>query len=140
MMRALDRVDHLLYLGAIDEITLCFGAVFDDLVDEVLDQIGVKERGPVFPCVAIRRIEVLGDLQLLELNVVGSRGSDRLRNAELLDQAADDRALAAVDPRLDPRVITDRYEAALHGANRTVAELGEEDIAVVDVDPLEFAT
>ena len=103
MVGPLDGVDHLLYPGAVGEVALVLLATVDDLVDEVLDQIGIEQAAPGLARVAAGRVEALRDLDLLELDVVGRGDLDRLGDAELLDQPADDRALLAVDPRLDAR-------------------------------------
>ena len=52
---------------------------------------------------------------------------------QLLDEATDDRALLAVDTRLDARVVADGHEAGLDRADRPVGILADEDIAVVDI-------
>src|SRR5208282_3210311 len=51
----------------------------------------------------------------------------------LLDQPGDPGALAAVDADLDPRVVPDGDEAALHRADRAAGEFADEDVTVVDV-------
>src|SRR5947209_4471776 len=112
-MRALDRVDHFLHPRPVAKVALVALAALLNLRDEVGDQVGVEERAPRFARAPARGIETLGNLQFLELNAVRRSDLDRLGDAELLDQAADDGALAAVEARLDAGVVADGDEAGL---------------------------
>ena len=90
-------------------------AAADDLVGEVPHQVGVEQERPRLPAGAAGREVALGDLPLDELDRVLGRGLDRLADAELLDQAHDDRALGAVEPRLDAGVVADGHVGGLDG-------------------------
>src|SRR5437899_10925725 len=82
-----------------------------------------------------RRIEARGDLRLLELDGVWSGEPDCLGNPALLHEPANDRPLAAVETRLDPRVVADGHEGGLDRAHRAVGVFHQVDIGVVDVHP-----
>ena len=81
------------------------------------------------------RIEALGDVRLLELDGVWGGEADHLGNPALLHEPANDRPLAAVESRLDPRVVADGHEGGLDRAHRAVGVFHQVDIAVVDVHP-----
>ena len=118
---------------AVLEVALVALAALDDLVDEVLDQVGVEQRAPRLLGMPAGRVEARGDRQLLELDGVRGGDLDRLGDAALLDQPADDRAPASVEPGLDARVVADGDVARLDRADRAVGVLADEDVAVVDV-------
>ena len=70
---------------------------------------------------------------LAKLDLIRRRALERLADAVLLDEPADQRALAAVDARLEPGIVPDRHEARLNRADRAAREFADEDVAVVDV-------
>src|SRR5207247_9623301 len=106
--RSLDRVDHFLDPRAVAEVTLVLGAAAQNLADEAAHEVRVEERTPRLMAVAARRVAARGDLQFAELHLVGRRRSQRFADTGLLDEAADERALAAVDARFDAGVVADR--------------------------------
>ena len=85
--------------------------------------------------VAAGREQARRHLDVDELDRVRLRALQRLHHPELLHEARDQGALAAVHAHLDPRIVSDRDEAALDGADRAARELADEDVAVVDVGP-----
>src|SRR5205085_2753035 len=78
-------------------------------------------------------VEAHRDLDVIELDSVGPGELDRLRDAVLLHQAADDRPAISIDACLHARVITDGNEARLDRTDCAVGELADEDVAVVDI-------
>src|SRR5205807_8184107 len=88
---------------------------------------------PRLPGMAAGRIEPLWDLERGKLHLRGGGDPDRLGDPAFLDETADDRALAPIDPGLDPRVVADRHVAGLNGSDGAVRVLPDEDRAVVDV-------
>src|SRR5215475_14350678 len=75
------------------------------------------------------------DITLNELDGILARRLDRLTDAELVNEPDDDRALRAVDPRLDARVVADRDVGGLDRGQRARGELGDPHVAVIDVGP-----
>ena len=112
VVRDLDGVDDLLHPGAVVEVPLVARRVRRQLVEEVLDQIGVEEREPRLARAAAFGIEPIRHHEFLELDVIRRGGLDRFGNAELLDQPGDDGALRSVEADLDPRIVADGDEAA----------------------------
>src|SRR5215211_108217 len=134
-MLDLDCVDDLLHPGSVVEIPLIAGRVGRQLVEEVLDQVGVEEREPRLAWSASLWKEPVRYRELLELDVIRGRGLDRFGNAELLDQPRDDGALRSVEADLNSGVVADGHEAGLHRADGAVGELADEDISIIDVHP-----
>src|SRR5688572_5801492 len=91
--RPLHGVDDFLDRRAVVEVALIAVAAVLDLADEVGDQVGVEHRAPRLARVTAGREEAGRYLQLLELDGVRLRDLDRLGDAVLLDQPADDGAL-----------------------------------------------
>ena len=83
--------------------------------------------------VAAGREQARRHVDVDELDGVRSRALQRLHDPELLHEPRDQGALAAVHAHLDPWIVPDRDEAALHRADRAARELADEDVAVVDV-------
>src|SRR5688572_20536872 len=100
MERPLDGIDRFLDPRSINEIPLVALATFDDLVEKIADQVGVKQAAPRRARVPARRVKPLREFQLFELDIVRRGDLDRLGNTELFDEPADDRALFAVQPNL----------------------------------------
>src|SRR2546428_13278290 len=92
-MRERDRVDDLLDLRALSEVALVLLATIRDLLHEVVHQVRVEERRPRLAGRVPGREEPRGDLHRNELDRIGLRSAQGLALAELLDQAADERAL-----------------------------------------------
>src|SRR5438876_7857386 len=134
-MRESDRVDDLLDFRALSEVALVLLAAIRDLLHEVVHQVRVEERRPRLTRRVARGKEPLRDLHRNELDRIWLRAAQGLALAELLDQAADERALGSVDARLDPRVVPDGHEARLQRVDRAVRALADEHVSVVDVDP-----
>src|SRR5215472_8400446 len=79
--------------------------------------------------------ELRRNVGLGELDRVLGRCPNRLADAELLDEPGYDRALRAVDPRLDPRIVADRHVGRLNRGKGASFEFGDPHVAVVDVGP-----
>ena len=133
--RPLDGVDRLLHPGAVLEVAFVARNLAEDLGDEAGDEIGVEQRSPRLFTVAARRIELGRHGQLAKLDLIGRRRPEPLADALLLDEAADEGALRSVDARFDAGIVADGDEARLNRAQRAVAELAQEDIAIVDIHP-----
>src|SRR6266566_9076323 len=100
-VRESDRVDDLLDFRALSEVALVLLAAVRDLLHEVMDEVRVEEGRPRLTRRIARRKEPLRDLHRNELDRMWLRAAQGLALAELLDQAADERALGPVDTRLD---------------------------------------
>src|SRR5215472_17375004 len=83
VVRQLYGVDHFLDPGTVFEASLVALAAGFDLVDEILDEIGVEQRPPGFARVAAGRIEALGDLGQVELDGIWTGEADGLGDAVL---------------------------------------------------------
>ena len=99
-----------------------------------MDEVRVEERRPWLTRRVPRREEPLWDLHRDELDRVWLRAAQGLALAELLDQAADERALGSVDARLDARIVPHGDEARLQRIERPIRTLADEHVGVVDVD------
>src|SRR5439155_15187200 len=126
--RQLDGVDDFLHARALEESALVPASLVEDLADERADQVRIEQRPPRLTRAASGRIEPRGHLDVAELDLVLRRPLEGLAEAVLLHQPADDRALAPVDARFEPRVVPNSDEAGLHGAQRAVLELPQEDV------------
>src|SRR6266705_4033697 len=99
-MREGYRVDDLLDLRALSEVALVLQAAVGDLLHEVVDQVRVEERWPWLTRGVAGREEPLGNLHRNEFDRIWFRAAKGLALAELLDEAADERAFGSVDARL----------------------------------------
>ena len=88
---------------------------------------------PALRTTRINAIEALRHDEGLEFHPRRPRALERFADAALLHQPAHERTVAAVNARLDARVIADRDKAGLNRAQRAVHELAQEDIPVIDV-------
>src|SRR6185437_16367859 len=93
----------------------------------------IEERAPRFGWSATVRVEAVRDLHLLKLYRVRRRHLDRLGDPKLLDQAADDRSLTAVDACLDAGIVSNRDKGGLNRADRPIGVLADENISVVNI-------
>src|SRR5882672_12287367 len=91
------RVDDLLDLRALSEVALVLLATVGDLLHEVVDEVRVEERRPRLARRVPGREEPLGYLHRNELDRIWLRSAQGLALAELLDEAADKRALRSVN-------------------------------------------
>src|SRR2546430_240751 len=133
-MRESDRIDDLLDFRALSEVALLLLAAVRDLLHEVMDEVRVEERRPRLAGWVPGRGEPLGYLHRDELDRIRLRAAQGLALAELLDQAADERALGSVDARLDARIVPHGDKARLQRVQRAIRTLADEHVGVVDVD------
>src|SRR5689334_16463030 len=118
-MRRDDRIDDLLALGAVMEGAF-LRPVLEDLIDEMAHEVAVIELGPGRLERGARREQRSIELDRFELDRLGARGFQRLRDAELADEARDRGTLRAIDADLDARIIADGDEARLQEALRPI--------------------
>src|SRR5258708_11776361 len=124
-MGDLHGVHDLLLPQTVMEVALVAWCLDEHLAGEVRGQVGVVQRAPGFPRAAARRIVALRHRNLAELDVVGPGYLEGLAVAELLDQPRDGRALAALYPHLNARLVAHGDETALHRAHLASAELAD---------------
>src|SRR5829696_2201217 len=134
-MRDLNGVDDLLHPGTVVEVPLIPRRVGGQLVEEILDQVGVEKREPRLVRAASFRIEPVRHREFLELDVIRRCGLDRFGDTKFLDQSGDDGALRSVKSDLDSGVVADSYEAGLNRTDGAVGELADEDVPIIDVHP-----
>src|SRR5205085_1947390 len=82
----------------------------------------VEEGSPGFRFRTSRRIEAVRNVDLAELHLVGRGGLERFTHAVLFDQAADQRALAAIHARLEAGIVPHGHEAGLDGPDGAALE------------------
>src|SRR5438093_10025999 len=98
-----------------------------------MDEVGIEQRAPRFALLIPWWEEALRDFHAHEFEGVRLGAVQRLAFAELLDQAADERAFRAVQTRFDPWVVANGDVRRLHRAQRAVAVLTDVHVAVVNV-------
>src|SRR5262249_45815746 len=96
--RLLHGVDDFLHPSAAARVGFIAIVAAQRLADEAGDQVGVEERAPRLARRAAVRVEARRHLELAELDRVRRRRAQRLADPALLDQPADERALAPVHP------------------------------------------